>query len=144
MCIFHALGPVDEGPEGAAPRDWNGGAFESLKRGPIILYSVKLEFSLGIDRTYTIGMPLVNEMDGGGVWFGGGYPVLFTGGVNGGLEKKGGMYFGAAGVIETEDHTIATTWAPLALGAKGVEFIGVREESYVFQTMYVSRVGGYV
>ncbi len=89
MCIFHALGPVDEGPEGAAPRDWNGGAFESLKRGPIILYSVKLEFSLGVDRAYTIGMPLVDEMDGGGVWFLDRYPVLFTGGVNGRVKKKG-------------------------------------------------------
>lgn len=87
VSIFKALGPMDEGPEGAAPRDWNGRAFESLKRGAIILYSVKLELSLGIDRAYTIGMPLVDEMDGGGVWFLGWYPILFTGGVNGWVKK---------------------------------------------------------
>ncbi len=64
VCIFETFGPVNEGPEGAAPRYWNGVALESLKRGAIILYSVKLELSLGIDRTYTIGVPLVDEMDG--------------------------------------------------------------------------------
>ncbi len=54
------------------------------------------------------------------------------------------MYFGAGGVIEAEDHTIATTGAPLALGAEGVEFVVMGEESYVLQTMYVGRMGGYV
>ncbi len=45
------------------------------------------------------------------------------------------MYFGAGGVIEAKDHTVATTGTPLALGAEGVEFVGVYEESYVFQAV---------
>jgi hypothetical protein len=135
---------VDEGPEGAAPHNWNGGAFESLKRGAIILYSVNLELSLGVDCTYTIGMPLVDEMDSSGVWFLDWYPVFFTGGVNGWVEKEGRVYFGPSRVVETEDHTIAATRTPLALSTDGVEFVGVDEESYVLQAMDVGRVGGYV
>lgn len=42
-----------------------------------------------------------------------------------------GISFSVGGVIEAEDHTIATTRTPLALGAEGVEFVGVDEESYV-------------